>query len=384
MTLSSSELITDCKFMIDSGSGLNLIKRKCLKPHVSLDMSNLLYLQGISPETVVTLGAISIPILGNLTEFHVISDSIGFPQDGILGHKFLEERAVIINYRDKYIQHQDTRIPFSKSGAIRLKGRTVTPCHFYIANPEKRTGYVPRQTPVKGVYFGEAIVNNINGKAYMPIFNTSEEELIFHIPLIQLQDYDTCDSVDNSNGTRGLSERLIEPLYSEICEPRGDLAKGIDNPIYFNQASPESTDRTADIIKLLRLEHLNPEESDSIRLLVYKHSDRFHLPDEHLQATNAAQHYIPTTNEVPVHTKQYRFPPVHKEEINRQVDELLLSDLIEASASPYNSPLWIVPKKPDSQGNKRWRMVIDYRNLNEKTIGDAYPLPNITDILDQL
>jgi len=29
-------------------------------------------------------------------------------------------------------------------------------------------------------------------------------------------------------------------------------------------------------------------------------------------------------------------------------------------------------------------MVIDYRSLNEKTIGDAYPLPNITEILDQL
>lgn len=29
-------------------------------------------------------------------------------------------------------------------------------------------------------------------------------------------------------------------------------------------------------------------------------------------------------------------------------------------------------------------MVIDYRNLNEKTIADAYPLPNIADILHQL
>jgi len=35
-------------------------------------------------------------------------------------------------------------------------------------------------------------------------------------------------------------------------------------------------------------------------------------------------------------------------------------------------------------GNKRWRMIIDYRALNEKTIGDAYLLPNITEILDQL
>jgi len=43
-----------------------------------------------------------------------------------------------------------------------------------------------------------------------------------------------------------------------------------------------------------------------------------------------------------------------------------------------------VPKKDDSQGNKKWRLVIDFRALNEKTIRDAYPLPNIVDILDQL
>lgn len=29
-------------------------------------------------------------------------------------------------------------------------------------------------------------------------------------------------------------------------------------------------------------------------------------------------------------------------------------------------------------------MVLDFRALNEKTIGDAYSLPNITDIFDQL
>lgn len=41
-------------------------------------------------------------------------------------------------------------------------------------------------------------------------------------------------------------------------------------------------------------------------------------------------------------------------------------------------------QKGPSQGNKKWRFVIDFRALNEKTIGDAYPLPNIIDILDQL
>jgi len=66
------------------------------------------------------------------------------------------------------------------------------------------------------------------------------------------------------------------------------------------------------------------------------------------------------------------------------VEGLMKNDVIKLSNSPYNSPIWVVSKKPDSQGNKRWRMVIDFRALNEKLIEDAYPLPNITEILNQL
>lgn len=54
------------------------------------------------------------------------------------------------------------------------------------------------------------------------------------------------------------------------------------------------------------------------------------------------------------------------------------------SYSPWSSPIWVVPKKLDSSGKQKWRIVVDYRKLNEKTIGDRYPLPNIEDILDKL
>jgi len=75
---------------------------------------------------------------------------------------------------------------------------------------------------------------------------------------------------------------------------------------------------------------------------------------------------------------------LHQEEINKQVKEMLEKGIIRESDSPYNSPLWIVPKKQDASGKTKWRLVIDYRKLNEKTIQDAYPLPNIDEILDQL
>jgi hypothetical protein len=43
-----------------------------------------------------------------------------------------------------------------------------------------------------------------------------------------------------------------------------------------------------------------------------------------------------------------------------------------------------MPKKDDVSRRKEWRLVADFRKLNEKTVGDAHPLPDITEILDQL
>lgn len=142
--------------------------------------------------------------------------------------------------------------------------------------------------------------------------------------------------------------------------------------------------RVEQIEQLLRLQHLNETESKHVAKLIRDNCDLFQRPDEELTCTNAVSHKITTTDDQPVNIKQYRFPPAHKTEIDTQINKMLDNKVIQTSVSPYNSPLWIVPKKADSKGNKKWRLVIDFRALNEKTLGDAYPLPNITDILDQL
>ena len=93
---------------------------------------------------------------------------------------------------------------------------------------------------------------------------------------------------------------------------------------------------------------------------------------------------IHTTDDIPIFHRQYRPAEVHSKEISQQTETLLKDNFIEDSESPYNSPAWVVPEKPDADGNKRWRMVIDFRRINDKTVKDYYPLPNITHILDQL
>ena len=63
---------------------------------------------------------------------------------------------------------------------------------------------------------------------------------------------------------------------------------------------------------------------------------------------------------------------------------MLKTEIIQTSASQWNAPLLVVPKKADASGKPKLRVVVDFRKLNDLTIGDSFPLPNITDILDQL
>lgn len=135
---------------------------------------------------------------------------------------------------------------------------------------------------------------------------------------------------------------------------------------------------------LLRLDHLNTEERKELIKLCKQYEDIIYKPNEPLTFTSEIKHQIKTTDDVPTYTKSYRYPYVHKEEVRRQIASMLEQGIIRQSYSPWSSPVWVVPKKKDASGQQKWRLVIDYRKVNEKTISDRYPLPNITEILDKL
>lgn len=143
-------------------------------------------------------------------------------------------------------------------------------------------------------------------------------------------------------------------------------------------------DPTTRVFDQLRLDHLNREEKTNLLKLIADYEHIFHVEGQQLTFTNAVKHRINTKDDVPIHVKSYRYPFSHREEVQRQISKMLDQGIIRPSNSPWTSPVWIVPKKLDATGQKKWRLVIDYRKLNEKTIDDRYPIPNITDILDKL
>ena len=40
---------------------------------------------------------------------------------------------------------------------------------------------------------------------------------------------------------------------------------------------------------------------------------------------------------------------------------MLRDDIIETSASPWNSPILIIPKKSDASGKQKWRILVDLK-----------------------
>ncbi|KAL4083037.1 hypothetical protein QTP88_028367 [Uroleucon formosanum] len=146
-----------------------------------------------------------------------------------------------------------------------------------------------------------------------------------------------------------------------------------------------NSERVNKIRNLIRSDHLNLEERESIIKICEEYADRFCLENDYLTITTAAEHVIRLPKDTPpIHERPYRVPFSQQKIIQEQIEQMERDDIIEKPMSPFNAPLLLVKKKADASGKEKFRIVIDFRALNNVTINEFHPLPNITEILDQL
>jgi hypothetical protein len=115
--------------------------------------------------------------------------------------------------------------------------------------------------------------------------------------------------------------------------------------------------------------------------------DVLKLPGDRLTATSAIKHHIPTPS-IPdnraITLRNYRIPEQHQKEVDDQIHKMLEEGIIQHSKSPFNFPILVVPKKLDATGKRKWRICVDFRKVNDVTVGDSFPIPNIQESLDKL
>ena len=86
---------------------------------------------------------------------------------------------------------------------------------------------------------------------------------------------------------------------------------------------------------------------------------------------------IDLIDNTPFKQRHRRIPPGMVDEIRNHLEQLLSAGIIRKSKSPYSSNVVLVRKK-----NGSLRMCVDYRQLNNFSVKDAYALPRIEEVFD--
>jgi hypothetical protein len=80
----------------------------------------------------------------------------------------------------------------------------------------------------------------------------------------------------------------------------------------------------------------------------------------------------------PVHVLPYRYPPLIKDEIERQIAAMLAKGIIQHNTNSFSSSVLLVKKKDSS-----WRFCVDFRRLNAITVKSVFLDLVIEELLDE-
>lgn len=315
------------------------MKKDCIQPDVLCFQNIRCLIKGITSDQIQTLAVVHGQIILNDNvslnqSFHIVPSNFPISCDGVLGNDFLTKYNYKLDFSNFTIQIFQNQTPVHLSlqnSSIVVPGRSEKLLYLQVPFPDGE--FICKSSEiVPGVYIANSITQSVNGVTKVSLLNEISNYNIFPI----------------STWENKIQDRL----------------KSLENEI--------------------EISDLNHEEKESVLNLCREYNDIFYLPGDKLSTTNGTTHSITTPDKTkPIHLKPYRLPESAKNEINDQIRKMLEEEVIESSKSPWNFPLLIVPKK-SQDGSKKWRVVVDFRKLNEITVGDVFPIPNISEILDQL
>ena len=198
------------------------------------------------------------------------------------------------------------------------------------------------------------MVRVLKGTAYVPVVNVGLTEVLLY-----------------PRATLGsISSVEVVSLPAGVAEIR---------PITATMSSQVASSAAQDRIDAIDLSALSEQEQTEARSLLHRYSTVFSAHEGDLGCTNLISHDIPLLDEVPVRQRHRRIPPSDYEGVKAHINQLLDSQVVRESCSPYASPIVLAKKKDGSL-----RMCVDYRLLNAKTRKDSFPLPRIEESLDAL
>ncbi|GFT59622.1 retrovirus-related Pol polyprotein from transposon 17.6 [Trichonephila clavipes] len=130
--------------------------------------------------------------------------------------------------------------------------------------------------------------------------------------------------------------------------------------------------------KDFNLSGLDSKIKNRLFQLLISHKSAFARSTVELSAAATEHHRINLQHEYPIKCPIYKIPFNLRNEFQRQIADLEKAGIISKSNSQYNTPALFVKQK------EKWRLVLDFRKLNEITLTQNFVIPTLDDILHEI
>ena len=214
------------------------------------------------------------------------------------------------------------------------------------------------------------------GKVFLTVVNTGSDA-------ITLQPGEQLGVMRNPKVTgeefEPLTDHKVNSIFAQMGQEPKEPERGRVMPL-------SSTDATS----LRSRFHIRcpTEHRPRVEKLLLDYHDVCSKSKTDLGRATILKHSIRLTDDVPVHSRQFRIPVHHEKYIHEYVDELLKQGAIEVSTSPYNSPIFLVSKKipPEwpADAPPPMRVVLDFRRVNAKSLPDRYVIRETREYIDAI
>jgi len=350
------------RFLVDTGSQLNIICKKNVPKNKKIEKTKV-EVMNYSGGRIEIFGKVEAKIYIDETcwgksEFFIVSDELS----PILGVPALVDNEILINLKrmklvqsgpiERFCNLNRIEVLAEKPEGVTFKAYSQSTITFRPKTEMLVDLLVPEIKFTQNLFFEESNLGECKLQI-IPSFQVVEKETkIFRVLVINPSE----SSIKIPAGT-------VFVVLNEIFE----IAKIKEN-LNFNRLNNITVGKiTSTKIK------------NEFYALVNKYSYLFLENDDPLPACSIDKFSILTDSPQPISTHPYRTPFSVRNELRSILDEFLENKLIEPCSSPWNSPSLLVRKK-----DGRFRLVIDYRRLNDATLQMHHPLPNLEDSISYL
>uniref|UniRef100_A0A1I7ZZZ8 RNA-directed DNA polymerase n=1 Tax=Steinernema glaseri TaxID=37863 RepID=A0A1I7ZZZ8_9BILA len=377
------------KTLVDSGSSISYCTESLANElRLPIDTSNALTARVANGSSLPFLGKVKVALqLGkHMIECHlqVTADHL-CPADALLGTNVLRRlpNPCLFDFASSSIQLGNQEIPFVANISANIPNTlyaaeltTIPPRHEVLVptladpkSPIEEGTILVEPHPTKEIGFLQIArsVHKIqkNKRMYVRMFNPTQATQVLY----------------NGQSVAQFSPVFDDPPVVFTIHVPKELEKVDEHFLPEKRHLDVDLDEFKWFMDQVNLDEsaLSPEGKEKLKMLIYQYKNAFVGPDGIIgHFTGKKKHRIDLLpNTKPVQLPLRRIPLGLREEVRKQIQDMLDQKIIQQSDSPFAAPIVMVKKK---DGN--YRFAIDYRLLNEKTVKAAFVLPNISEILD--